>query len=94
MTQPAWKTEKEEHVTEQATEDGRWHFSSKSVTGAEPQCYLSNYDLLGGPGACGASLEDCLRKFIDNCDTFARKLAEAKAEAEEKLAALLANNQQ
>ena len=91
MKQFNWKTEKEEHITEKMTEDGRWHLSGKEQTGEKPSLYLSNYDLLGGPSAFGANLEECLRKFIDNCDTFTKKLSEAKAEAQEKLASLLSN---
>lgn len=81
-----WETEKYETKLDQVSEDGRWHLSV-TTSGNQNQCYLSNYDVLTGPGALGSSFADCLQKFIKNCDSYARKLALLKAEAERLLTA-------
>jgi len=76
-----WKTEKSESTLEQVSPDGRWHMSSKTNAEGKTQCYLSNYDLLCGPGTIGESQAECWRKFVENCDIFAKRLEAVRAEA-------------
>ena len=76
-----WKTEKSESTLEQVSPDGRWHMSRRTDAEGKTQCYLTNYDLLCGPGTLGESQAECWRRFVENCDEFAKRLAKVRAEA-------------
>lgn len=83
-----WKIEKEEHQTQQVSEDGRWSLNFSHRTGSNPQMFLLNRDLLACPSGMADNEIECYRKFIESCDRYSAQLQKIRLEAESHLQAL------
>lgn len=81
-----WRTDSSESRKEQSSPDGRWHLDTKTEQDGRRRVHLSNYDLLCPPMGIGEDQAECWRKFIRDCDEYAKKLAAVRDEATSILA--------
>ena len=88
-----WKIEKEEHQTQQVSEDGRWSLNFSHRTGSDPQMFLLNRDLLACPSGMADNEIECYRKFIESCDQYSAQLQKIRSEAESHLQTMVAKMQ-
>ena len=88
-----WKIEKEEHQTQQVSEDGRWSLNFSHRTGSDPQMFLLNRDLLACPSGMADNEIECYRKFIESCDRYSAQLQKIRSKAESHLQTMVAKMQ-
>ena len=89
-----WQTEESESKTRLVTKDGHWHLDTETRTDRPNRVTLVNMDVLGSPIGMGESPLECWRKFVENCDRFAEKLAKVRGEAAAILAEMEGNEQE
>ena len=83
-----WEVSDQNLTQELVSKDKRWHISKTQKGSAEPQFFLSQWDLLLTPHGTGNDYLQCFETFIADCDKFSELVCTVKAEAEKHLEAL------
>lgn len=83
-----WEVSDQNLTQELVSKDRRWHISKTQKGTAEPQFFLSQWDLLLTPHGTGNDYIRCFETFIADCDKFAEQVKSIKVEAEKHLATM------
>lgn len=89
MSEIEWKITEQNLSQELVSTDNRWHISKTQKGNAEPEFFLSHWNLLLTPHGSGSDYRECFEKFIADCDEYVKKIAAIQAEAREHLQLLL-----
>lgn len=89
MAEIEWKIPEQMLSQELVSTDNRWHISKTRSGDAEPEFFLSQWDLLLTPHGTGSNYHECFETFIADCDEFMKKVAAIQSEAREHLQLLL-----
>ena len=80
-----WNMKQKETIERMETFDSQWHMTKTSTHNEDGKFFLSNFEILLTPHGTGVDYKECFESFIANCDKYAEKLAEVKAEAQRHL---------
>lgn len=90
MSKIEWKITEQNLSQELVSKDNRWHISRTQKGNAEPEFFLSHWNLLLTPHGTGADYRACFETFITDCSAYIDKVKAIRDEAASHLTELVA----